>query len=100
MLEERERGVEEVVDLPQVRSSVDKYFAAAQADDRLDGDIAFVHDLTDQLFQNVFQCDEAIDAAVLVDDDPHVNSACLEIEQQPLQREGAGDEERLARQGL
>ena len=55
-----------------------------------------VVNLADDLFEQVFDGDEAGDAAVLVDDDAHMLLFALHLAQQFVDALGLGDELRLA----
>ena len=74
MLEDRKRGVEEVVDLPEVRRAVDQDLVAVDPHDRLLRLVGLVDDLAHQLLEDVLERDESVDASVLVDDDPEVDA--------------------------
>src|SRR5690606_492779 len=54
--------------------------------------VELVCNTTDDLLEDVFEGDQAFDAAVLVDDDGHVGVAGLELAEEAIERLAFGDE--------
>ena len=81
VLEQGERGVEEMIDLAEIGAAVDQYVVFAETHDRLRRDIGFIDDLAHQLLEDVFESDQAVHTAVLVDHDAQVDAALLKVDQ-------------------
>ena len=86
--------------LHQLRHLVDVHAAAHQelpapfVDDAFDFDVVFVADLADDLFEQIFNGDQAGGAAVLVDDDRDLHATALKLLEQIRHALGLGHEVR------
>ena len=95
MLEHWNFGVEQLVDLLQIRAAIREDFVPADVNDGIVGNVQFVGDFADELFQDVLESDDSVGASMLVDDDSQVNPSRPEICEQLDQGDGMRHEERL-----
>ena len=91
-------GVEQLVDLVDRHARVHPHVAAGERLDRGLLHVVLVDDLAHQLLDQVLERDQAGGAAVLVDDDGHVELLRLHLAHQLGDALGLGHEDRLAGQ--
>ena len=87
-----EGHAEQLVELVDGQAAVDPQLAVGELLDIVVLDVVLVDDLADQLLEAVLQRDEAGDAAVLVDEERHVELLGLHLAHQAGDRLGLGHE--------
>src|SRR3954447_5964120 len=75
-------GIEQILQRLDAQLAADHVFAVAEVDDRSFVFLVLVRDLADDLFDDVFDRDDARRAAVFVDNHRHLNVLALKLAQQ------------------
>ena len=90
------RAARELVGAQRAGNEESPVGARADADASL---IVLVGDLTDDLFDDIFEGHDAGDAAVLVNDDGHLQALVAQLDHEGADRHGLGDRGRVGHEG-